>query len=98
MMKITSDFPMLGCNVKLHPLAASSDEDRHCILNIYGEQLSLRDLAFSPHCKAMGREVDRAPRLRLGMLVACTACCGHRVLSRSTAQAQAPLMIPAHQA
>lgn len=82
------DFSMLGCNVKSQLLAASSAEDRHCISKTYDEHLSLKDLAFSPHSNPMGREVDIAPRLRLGVLLACTVCCRYRAQSRSTSQAQ----------
>lgn len=83
------NFSMLGCNVKLQLLAASSAEDRHCISKTsYDEHLSLKDLAFSPHSKPMGREVDIAPRLRLGMLLACTVRCRYRAQSHSTSQAQ----------
>lgn len=64
-------------------MAASSDEDRHCIHKTYGEHLQLRGSAFTPHSNPMGREVGRDPRLRLGMLMAYHVCCGHRVLWRS---------------
>lgn len=82
------NFSMLGCNVKSQLLAASSAEDRHRISKTHDEHLSLKDLAFSPHSNPMGREVDIAPRLRLGVLLACTACRGYRALAHSTSQAQ----------